>query len=107
MRLVWGPGGAPATQNGREKAAPNKDPAAIAETVHAAMAPFQTTAKEALLARSASNRRPRGMSISSVSPRALTLALAPGGSPPDLPARAHSSHRLGAQQADYWDLSCG
>lgn len=79
-------GSAPATQNGREKAAPNKDPAASAETVHAAMAPFQTTANEALLARSASNKRPRGMSISSVSPRALTVARAPGGSPPDLPA---------------------
>ena len=74
----------PANQKGREKAAPITLPAASADSVQTAVVPFQTSAKEAVPTRSASNRGPRGMSTSRVLPLTPTLALPPGGSLADL-----------------------
>ena len=76
---------APANQKGSEKAAPMIEPAARAESVHTAVVPFHTSAKEAVPNRSVLSSGPRGMSISSVVPRVLTRLRAPGGSlSPDL-----------------------
>ena len=74
----------PANQKGRENAAPIMLPAASADSVQTAVVPFQTSAKEAVPTRSASNRGPLGMSTSKVLPLTATLALPPGGSLADL-----------------------